>query len=62
MVSNTSENRVSMLQDIMAGKKTEIEVLCGAVVQRGEELGIPTPMNQMLLTLVRGIEDSVNYD
>ena len=62
VVSNTSENRVSMLQDIMAGKKTEIEVLCGAVVQRGEELGIPTPMNQMLLTLVRGIEESVNFD
>jgi len=62
VVSNTSENRVSMLQDIMAGKKTEIEVLCGAVVQRGEEFGIPTPMNQMLLALIKGIEDSVNYD
>ena len=62
VVSHTSENRVSMLQDIMAGKKTEIDVLCGAVVSRGEKSGIPTPNNQMLLALIKGIEVSNHYD
>ncbi len=56
----TANNRCSMLQDVMAGKVTEIDSLCGEVVMRGEELGIPTPLNQQLLTLVKGIEHSMN--
>jgi 2-dehydropantoate 2-reductase len=51
-----------MLQDLMAGRKTEIEVLCGAVVSRGKELGIATPRNEILMALVRGIEMSQHYD
>jgi 2-dehydropantoate 2-reductase len=47
-----------MLQDVMAGRITEIDSLSGEVVRRGEELGIPTPLNQQLLTLVKGIEHS----
>ena len=54
----TAANRCSMLQDVMAGRQTEIESLCGEVVRRGEELGIQTPLNQQLLTLVKGIEHS----
>jgi len=54
----TATNRCSMLQDVMAGRITEIDSLCGEVVRRGEELGIPTPLNQQLLTLVKGIEHS----
>ncbi|HIA25107.1 MAG: hypothetical protein CXX81_04340 [Methanobacteriota archaeon] len=54
----TATNRCSMLQDVMAGRLTEIDSLCGEVVRRGEELGIPTPLNQQLLTLVKGIEHS----
>jgi len=62
VVLATAENRVSMLQDLMAGRRTEIDVLCGAVVSRGLELRIPTPRNEMLLALVRGIEMSQHYD
>jgi len=62
VVESTAENRVSMLQDLMAGRKTEVEVLCGAVVSKGEDLGIPTPRNEMLLALVRGIEMSQHFD
>ncbi len=62
VVEYTAENRVSMLQDLMAGRKTEIEVLCGAVVAKGEDLGIPTPRNEILLALVRGIEMSQHFD
>jgi 2-dehydropantoate 2-reductase len=54
----TAANRCSMLQDVMAGRATEIDSLCGEVVRRGEEYGIATPLNQQLLTLVRGIEHS----
>ncbi len=62
VVDHTADNRVSMLQDLMAGRKTEVEVLCGAVVSKGESLGIPTPRNEMLLALVRGIEMSQHFD
>ena len=58
VVAATSENRVSMLQDLMAGRKTEIDFLCGVVVERGRALGIPTPRNEMLHALVKGIEVS----
>ena len=62
VVTATAENRVSMLQDLMSGRKTEIDVLCGAVVSKGEELGIPTPRNDILLALVKGIEMSQHHD
>jgi len=62
VVTSTAENRVSMLQDLMAGRRTEIDVICGAVISKGEELGIPTPRNQILLALVKGIEMSQNHD
>lgn len=49
----TAENRSSMLQDVARGAPTEIDAICGAVVRRGEELGIPTPVNRTLWRLVR---------
>lgn len=62
VVSISPENRCSMLQDIMAGRKTEIDSLCGAVVMRGEDEGIPTPCNAILHGLVKGIEKSSSLD
>ena len=56
------ENRCSMLQDIMAGRPTEIDALCGAVVLRGEAEGIPTPCNAILHGLIKGIENSYKFD
>ncbi len=40
-------------QDLARGKRTEIESLNGYVVRRGEALGVPTPVNRALVTLVR---------
>ena len=37
--------RPSLLQDVMRGRRTEIEELNGFVVAKGRELGVPTPMN-----------------
>ena len=62
VVDSTSENRCSMLQDLMAGRKTEIDSLCGYIIMMGEGLGIPTPLNSMLMALVKGVEMSSQRD
>ena len=41
----TSANRASMLQDVLRGAPTEIDVINGAVVAKGREVGVPTPVN-----------------
>ncbi len=46
----------STAQDLARGKPTEIEHLNGFVVRKGEALGVPTPVNRTLLTLVRLME------
>lgn len=43
----------STAQDLARGKRTEVDALNGYVVRRGAELGVPTPVNQALLALVR---------
>lgn len=45
-------------QDLARGKRTEIESLNGYVVRRGEALGVPTPVNRTLVTLV-GLRQTV---
>ena len=62
VVETTSGNRCSMLQDLMAGRNTEIDSLCGYVITMGESHGIPTPLNSMLRALVKGIEMSSHTD
>ena len=46
----------------MAGRKTEVDHLCGAVVEMGELVGVPTPRNEMLQALVSAIEISSEFD
>ncbi len=46
----------STAQDIMRGKKSEIDYLNGLVVRRGEALGVATPANRVLWVLVRLLE------
>ncbi|MFQ5588814.1 MAG: ketopantoate reductase family protein [Nitrospiria bacterium] len=46
----------SMYEDYRNGKATEIEYLNGDLVRRGERHGIPTPVNQVLHALVKGLE------
>lgn len=47
----------SMLQDVMAGKKTEIEETVGHVFKEGQRLGIPVPYTEFAYRAVRAIED-----
>jgi 2-dehydropantoate 2-reductase len=43
----------STAQDLNRGKHTEIDALNGLIVRRGAVLGVPTPVNQALLALVK---------
>jgi 2-dehydropantoate 2-reductase len=54
----TKDNVSSMLQDVLKGKPTEIEMINGSVAREGEGLGIPTPVNKTLTSLVQGIEET----
>ena len=54
----TATNRSSMLQDLLRGTPSEIDVINGAIVQAGERAGVPTPVNQILWQLVRAAEES----
>jgi 2-dehydropantoate 2-reductase len=54
----TSENVSSMLQDVLAGRRTEIDYINGVIVKQGRLSGVPTPVNQTLCDLVKGIERS----
>ena len=53
LVPDTYAHHASMLQDVMRGKKTEIDALNGAIARLGEETGIPTPVNLMLTQLIK---------
>ena len=48
--------KTSMLQDIEAGRKTEVDIFAGKVVELGKTLGIPTPVNLTLLRIIRVLE------
>jgi 2-dehydropantoate 2-reductase len=52
----------STAQDLLAGRRTEIDDLNGFVVRRGAALGVPTPVNQTLRTLVKFVEEARDAD
>jgi len=58
-LAQTMKNATSSTaQDIARGKRTEIDSLNGYVVRRGNELGIPVPVNQTLYALVKLLEEN----
>jgi 2-dehydropantoate 2-reductase len=54
---STKDNRVSMLQDVEAGRPTEIGNLNEVIVAEGRRYNIPTPYNQAVSWLTRGVEE-----
>ena len=52
------DHKASMLQDVEARRKTEIDYLNGGIVRFGREHEVPTPLNQAIWALVKGVEDS----
>ena len=51
----TAANRSSMLQDVLAGRCTEIDYITGAVVAAAQQHGVPAPLCQCLTALVKGL-------
>lgn len=52
----TAGNIASMLQDVLKEKLTEIDYINGAIVREGEALGVPTPVNLTLTSLMQVIQ------
>jgi 2-dehydropantoate 2-reductase len=52
------KHRASMLQDVLAKRPTEVDFMNGAIVEWGKQVGVPTPLNQALWALIKGLEHS----
>jgi 2-dehydropantoate 2-reductase len=50
------EGKTSMLQDIDAGRQTEVDVFGGKVIELGKTFGIPTPVNQTIVQIIKVME------
>jgi len=55
MAALTGANRSSMLQDVEAGRPTEIDAISGAVAREAERRGVAAPMNQAMTLLVSAL-------
>ncbi len=49
--------RFSTLQDLDAGRHTEIDMFSGALIRMGQELGIPTPYNEYTYHMIKALEE-----
>lgn len=49
--------RYSTLQDLDAGRHTEIDMFSGALMRMGAELGIPTPYNEYTYHMIKALEE-----
>ena len=56
----TAGNLSSMLQDVLAKRRTEVDFINGVVVRQGKSSGVPTPINFTLYNLVKTMESSYN--
>lgn len=54
-------NPGSTLQSIRRGRPSEIDHLSGAVVEEGERLGVPTPLNRRIVALVHEVESTGRF-
>jgi len=50
------EGVTSMLQDVEAKRKTEVEIFSGTVIELGKKAQLPTPVNELWFNLIRTIE------
>jgi 2-dehydropantoate 2-reductase len=58
VIAATARNHNSMLQDIEKGKSTEIDFLNGRIVEYAKRLGLQVPLNEMLSSLIHGLQKS----
>lgn len=50
--------KTSMLQDIEAGRKTEVESFAGTMVELSRKYAVPAPANEVLFSIIRVLEQS----
>jgi 2-dehydropantoate 2-reductase len=50
------DHKASMLQDALAHRRTEIDALNGGIARFGREQGVPTPLNEAIAALIKGME------
>ena len=56
LIPSTAEHFSSTLQDLQAGKRTEIDALNGAVVALGKAYGVAVPANELVCQLIKFLE------
>ncbi|KAJ2900238.1 putative enniatin synthase [Zalerion maritima] len=61
VAENTGENTSSMLQDVRAGRRTEIAYINGYLAAKGRKLGLPTPHNSKLVAIFQILEEMGSY-
>ncbi len=54
--ASVGAGRPSLLQDILKGRRTEVDYLNGYVTRKGREVGVPTPMNEAIVAVTRRLE------
>jgi 2-dehydropantoate 2-reductase len=52
------KHNASMLQDVLAKRITEVDFMNGAIVNWGQQVGVPTPLNKAMWALIKGLEHS----
>lgn len=62
MLGRAVGGKPSMLQDVEARRRTEIDVINGAIVAAGQRTGVATPYNEALVWLVRSLEETFAPD
>lgn len=53
------ENKTSMLQDLQAKRKTEVDIFAGEIIELGKKYGIPTPINSLLYNSIKYLEENL---
>lgn len=51
-------HKPSMLQDVLAERPTEVDALNGGIARIGREVGVPTPLNEAMAVMIKGLEHS----
>ena len=53
------EAKTSMLQDMEAGRRTEVDSFAGVIIEEGKKAGVPTPWNHALCLLIKSREQLI---
>jgi len=56
LLAMSPDGKTSMVQDVEAKRKTEVEMFAGKVTELGEKYGIATPINKVLYRLLKAME------